>query len=212
MGDSFIDSTGVGCLPAVLVLEPLVICCEPSGTMSGSGCKATGGDMNKAFPFMANKSRDKSKDNQLNAIKKKMFDEMVTKRLEAAKKRTEVDKQESLMLSTDAAAHRERLDREREELKRMRVSRRAPNAPIASSDEEGDGELLDALGKGGLYDGSTQAKKSKKEKKRKRDESSSSSSDTDSSDERKKSKKEKSKKKKEKKKKKKKKSKKKKER
>ena len=50
----------------------------------------------------------------------------------------------------------QKLDREREELKRMRVSKRAPNAPIASSDEEGGGELLDALGKGGLYGGSSQ--------------------------------------------------------
>ena len=43
---------------------------------------------------------------------------------------------------------------EREELKRLRVSKRAPNAPIASEDED-DGELLDALGGGSLYDGSS---------------------------------------------------------
>ena len=44
---------------------------------------------------------------------------------------------------------------EREELKRLRVSKRAPNAPIASEDEDDGGELLDALGGGSLYDGSS---------------------------------------------------------
>ena len=47
------------------------------------------------------------------------------------------------------------LDREREECKRLRVSKRAPNAPIASSDEDDGGELLDSLGGGSLYAGSS---------------------------------------------------------
>jgi len=56
--------------------------------------------------------------------------------------------------SSQTEDFRKKLDREREELKRLRVSKRAPNAPIASEDED-DGELLDALGGGSLYDGSS---------------------------------------------------------
>eukprot|EP00657_Telonema_sp_P-1_P005101 TRINITY_DN2223_c0_g1_i1.p1 TRINITY_DN2223_c0_g1~~TRINITY_DN2223_c0_g1_i1.p1 ORF type:complete len:168 (-),score=73.48 TRINITY_DN2223_c0_g1_i1:129-632(-) len=130
-----------------------------------SGCQNTGGNMSHAFPFMANphaggNAAAQSKKTELTVIKKKLFNEMVTKRILHIQQKTEGDKKQSELLQNDARNHREQLDREREELKKMRVSRRAPNAPIASSDEEGE-ELLAALGKDGLYGGSKQRKESK---------------------------------------------------